>query len=112
MGATAAGTCAVATTSTGISYSLSNVPAITGGGLRLQVVTGTAAASATNSYCAPITTASGTIPWTSLELTCYNSPPGTALAGPPAQLQQVEISIDDGTAATAFTNLCLDAVSF
>jgi hypothetical protein len=111
MGAAGAGTCSVATTSTGISYSLSDVPAITGGGLRIQVVTGTGAGSATNTYCAPITAASGTIPWTSLALTCYNTPPGTALTGPPADLQQVEVTIDDGTAAAPF-NFCIDAISF
>jgi hypothetical protein len=111
MGATVPGTCSVLATSTGITYALSNFPTIPGGGLRIEVVTGTAAASATNSYCAPITAATGTIPWTSLELTCYNTPAGTPLAGPPAQLQQVEISIDDGTAATAF-NFCIDSISF
>jgi hypothetical protein len=109
-GSMTAGTFSVPSTSTGLTYALSNIPSGIGG-LRIQVVTGTAPASATNSYCAPITAATGTVPWTSLELTCYDTPVGTALTGPPMDLQQIEISIDDGTAAGAF-NFCLDSISF
>jgi hypothetical protein len=110
MGSMTAGTVA-ATATAGLTYSLSNVPTIAGGGVRIQVVTGTAAASATNSYCAPITAPSGTIPWSSFELTCYATPPGTALTGPPADIQQVEVTIDDGTAAAAY-NFCIDSITF
>jgi hypothetical protein len=111
MGSSTTGTLAVPATSTGVTYALSNLPATPGGGMRMQVVAGTAAPSATNTYCAPITAASGTIPWTSLALTCYDTPTGAALAGPPAELQQVEFTVDDGTTAAAF-NFCLDSITF
>jgi hypothetical protein len=108
---TTLGTYSVPTTSTGITYALSNVPTIASGGMRIEVVTGTAAASSTNTYCTPITAASGTVPWTSLAQSCYITPPGVALTGPPTDLQQLEFAIYDGTTATAF-NICVDSISF
>jgi hypothetical protein len=110
-GSAAGSTFAVPSTSTGITYALSGFPTITGGGMRINVVTGTSAGSATNTYCAPITSGSGTIAWTALELTCYDTPVGAALTGPPAELQAVQFSIDDGTASTAY-NICVTSVTF
>jgi hypothetical protein len=109
MGSTVTGTYSVPASSTGITYTLSAAPPA--GGMRIQVVTGTGASSATNNYCAPITAASGTVPWTSLSLTCYNTPAGAALTGPPAELQNVQFTIDDGATVSAY-NMCLNSITF
>jgi hypothetical protein len=90
------------TTGSGISYTVTNVPA---NGLRLQIDHGGM------TYCANVTTASGTIPWASLELTCYDTPPGAALTGPPGDATQIEFQMV--TTATAGTgDFCVTAVGF
>jgi hypothetical protein len=105
------GTYSVPSSSKGITYSLSNFPAIPGGRVYIQVVTGTATPSTTNEYAAYITAASGTVAWTSLTLMVYATTPGTALTGPPSDLQQVVFGVNDGTAPTSF-DFCVNSVTF
>jgi hypothetical protein len=107
-GSAMAGTYSVPTTSTGITYALSSFPAPPGGSVRIQVVTGTGTGS---TYCATIAAATGTVAWTSLEENCYGTPPGAALAGPPTDLQDVQFTIEDGTAMYHY-DVCLDSITF
>jgi hypothetical protein len=110
-GSSTVGTYSVSASSMGINYTLSSFPTIPGGGMHLEVMTGTAAASATNTYCAPIAAAKGTVAWSSLALTCYGTPTGAALTGPPTDLQSVQFVVDDGTVETSF-DICIDAITF
>jgi hypothetical protein len=109
MGSTVTGTYSVPATSTGITYTLSGPPPA--GGMRIQVVTGTAIGTVATTYCATITGATGVVAWTSLELTCYDTPPGDPLTGPPTDLQNVQFTIDDSATATPY-NICLNSVTF
>jgi hypothetical protein len=88
-------------TGTGISVTLSNLPA---GGARLQITVGGV------SYCAPLTTASATVPWASFNTKCYDSPPdGVALTAAPASTN-VEISLPSGTAEQSF-DFCIESIT-
>jgi hypothetical protein len=93
-----------AATGSGISYTVSSLPA---NGLRIQIDHGGSA----NQYCANVTTASGVIPWANLTLMCYNTPPGAALTGPPSDATQIEFQMV--TVASAGTgDFCITAVGF
>jgi hypothetical protein len=106
MATSATGTTAMpfVTTGSGISYVVSSIPP---NGLRLQIDHG----GSTNTYCANVTAPSGTIPWSGFALTCYNTPPGAALTGPPDDATQIEFQMV--TTATAGTgDFCVTSVSF
>jgi hypothetical protein len=111
MGSSATGMMAAPAGSTGITYALSNLPTITGGGMRIQVTTVSGGATP---YCSPITAASGSVTWASFIQMCYNpaATQGPALpAAGPSDIQNVGFTIDDGSAAGTY-NLCLTGISF
>jgi hypothetical protein len=95
----------VQATGTGIAYTVSSLPA---NGLRVNVKT----ASSADVYCAPVTTASGTIPWASFNTKCFDSPvDGTALAGVPADLTLIEFQFVTATTAST-ADVCVTKVAF
>jgi hypothetical protein len=89
---------------TKINYALSGFNSIPGG-MRIQVTEGGM------TYCATITTATGSVPWTSLAQTCYDTPPGTALAGAPMALTNIQFSIDDAATAGSGYEVCVTSLS-
>ena len=90
-------------TGSGVSVTLSSLP--TGGATaRVQVtVAGT-------QYCAAMTSASQTIPWSSFNTTCWAPATGTALAGAP-NTTNIQIEASAGTTAGAY-DFCVTALSF
>jgi hypothetical protein len=100
MGATAVGT--FAATGSGIGYAVTSVPT---NGLRIQIDHGGM------TYCAPVTATTGTIPWANFAITCYNTPPGAALTGPPNDATQIEFQMV--TVATAGSgDFCVTSLLF
>jgi hypothetical protein len=90
-----------AVTGSGISYSLSDLPMQ---GMRLAIDEGG------QDYCAPLTTASGTIAWASFNTKCWDHS-GVALAGAPKTATYVHFQVTAATAMAAF-DFCVTAVSF
>jgi hypothetical protein len=90
-----------AVTGSGISYSLSTLPAQ---GMRLAIDEGGV------DYCAPLTAASGTIKWTSFNTKCWDNS-GMALAGAPNTATYVHFQVTAATAVAAF-DFCVTALSF
>jgi hypothetical protein len=90
-------------TGSGVSVTLSSLP--TGGATaRVQVtVAGT-------QYCAAMTSASQTIPWSSFNTTCWAPATGTALAGAP-NTTNIQIEASAGATAGAY-DFCVTALSF
>ena len=103
--ATATVAMAFVTTGSGISYTVTSVPA---NGLRVQIDHGGV------TYCAPAspTALTATVAWTSFNTKCYDAPPdGVALTAAPADATQIEFQMV--TVATAGTgDFCVTAVSF
>jgi hypothetical protein len=90
-----------AVTGSGISYSLSDLPAQ---GMRLAVDEGG------TDYCAPLMSASGTVKWASFNTKCWNNS-GMALAGAPKAATYIHFQVTAATAAAPF-DFCVTAVSF
>jgi hypothetical protein len=101
---------AVPSSSTGVTYSLSEFPTYVGS-MMIAVYLGANGGSGGTSYCSIISAASGTVPWTSFEQNCYATPPGPALTGPPTNLFRVQFQINDGLNPTNF-NFCLTGLAF
>jgi len=90
-------------TGSGVTVTLSSLP--TGGATaRVQVTVGTA------QYCAVMTKATQTIPWTSFNLTCWAPTAAGALTGPP-NASNIQFEAASGTTAGAF-DFCVTALSF
>jgi hypothetical protein len=87
---------------TGVTVTVSSLP--TGAELRVQVNVGTTA------YCAKMTTATQTIPWSSFNSTCWAPTPAGALAGAP-NTPNIQFQASSGTAAGTF-DFCVTALSF
>jgi hypothetical protein len=94
-------TYAVPTTDTGISYTVSPLPSQ---GMRLIIDDNGM------DYCAVVTVATGTVPWSSFNTACWNNS-GTALTGAPQAATHLQFQVTASTATTPF-NLCVTAVSF
>jgi hypothetical protein len=90
-----------AVTGSGISYSLSDLPAQ---GMRLAID------EAGADYCTPLTAASGTIKWASFNTKCWDNS-GTVLAGPPKTATYIHFQVTAATAVAPF-DFCVTAVSF
>ena len=90
-------------TGSGVTVTLSSLP--TGGATaRVQVTVGTA------QYCAVMTKATQTIPWTSFNTECWASASGVALTGPP-NASNIQFEAASGATAGAF-DFCVTALSF
>jgi hypothetical protein len=96
-----------ATGKSGIAYSLSGFTSAPGG-MRITLKEGGM------SYCYNLTAASGQVPWSMFTQTCYNTPPGTALAGAPMALSDVEFTVESGAvgAAASDYNICVTNLAF
>jgi hypothetical protein len=94
---------AVPTADTGIAYALSNLPSQ---GARLIINDGATPVD----YCAVLTAASGTIPWSSFNTACWNGS-GTALSGAPQTATHVQFEVTANSSPAAF-DFCVTAVSF
>jgi hypothetical protein len=92
---------AMATTGTGISYSLSNLPAQ---GMRILIDEG-----GTN-YCVPISTASGNVSWAAFNTKCWDNT-GTYLTGAPSTATHIEFQVTSDAAPTSF-DFCVTSVAF
>ena len=86
----------------GVTVTVSSLP--TGADLRVQVNVGGTA------YCAKMTTATQTLPWTSFNSTCWTPTPAGALAGAP-NTPNIQFQASSGTAAGTF-DFCVTALSF
>jgi hypothetical protein len=94
-----------AVTGSGITYALSNLPAT---GARITI--SDTSTSPTTDYCAPITSASGTVKWATFNTACWDDS-GTTLAGAPTTATHVNFQVNAGSAAGTF-DFCVTAVSF
>jgi hypothetical protein len=92
---------AVATTETGITYTLSNFPSQ---GMRLIIN------NSGTDYCAPITAASGTVTWSSFNTKCWDNS-GTALTAAPQAATHIQFQVTAGNASASF-DFCVTAVKF
>jgi hypothetical protein len=91
------------TGTTGISYAVSNIPA---DGLRLSIESGG------TSYCANLTSVTGTVPWADFNTECFDTPPtGTALTGAPTAATNVEFLVPSSTTTEAWS-FCVETLTF
>jgi hypothetical protein len=88
----------------GISVNLSSLPA--GAQARVQVSVG-----ATGYYCAVMSTASQTLPWTSFNTARWNNT-GTYLTGAPTAATQILITVSSETGVAGSFDLCVTSLSF
>ncbi|MGO9665308.1 MAG: LamG domain-containing protein [Polyangia bacterium] len=88
----------------GISVKLSSLP--TGAQARVQVTVG-----ATTYYCATMSAASQTLPWTSFNTACWNNT-GTYLTGAPTAATQILITVNSETGIAGSFDLCVTSLSF
>jgi hypothetical protein len=91
---------------TTVKVQLSSLP--TGADMRLQVKHFVGTTGAT--YCAVMTTATQTIPWTSFNTKCWIPATGTALTGPP-NTPNIQFQASSRTTAGSF-DFCVTALSF
>jgi hypothetical protein len=90
-----------AATGSGITYTLSAFAST--GGMRIIVDQGG------TDYCAPITSASGTVKWSSFNTKCWDNS-GTVLSGAPTATH-INFQVNSGMSTGSF-NFCVTAVSF
>jgi hypothetical protein len=91
-------------TGTSVTVKLSSLP--TNADLRLQVAVGATGTT----YCAVMTTATQTIPWTSFNTMCWTPASGVALTGPP---NTANIQFQASSRATAGSfDFCVTGLSF
>ena len=90
-----------AVTGSGISYSLSALPAQ---GMRLAVDEGGV------DYCVPLSAASGTVKWASFNTKCWDNS-GMALAVAPNAATYIHFQVTAATAVAPF-DFCVTALSF
>jgi hypothetical protein len=96
-------------TSDGISYTLSNLPP---GGARLIIgnaVTTNGVSTGTD-YCAPLPSASGTIPWAQFNSECWTDTGTFLTAAPPGPIH-INIGLPSGTTANSF-DFCVESIGF
>jgi hypothetical protein len=96
----------VPSTSTGIYYSVSNVPATQG----LRIVTDDATTN--TEYCAVVSAASGSVPWTSFNSTCWQPSTGTYLKGPPTYSRYIQFQAPAVYAIPGTFNFCVTSVYY
>jgi hypothetical protein len=89
-------------TGSGISYTLSSFASA--GGMRVIVDQGG------TDYCAPITSAMGTVKWSSFNTKCWDNS-GTMLSGAP-MATHINFQVNSATSGPASFNFCVTAVSF
>ncbi len=95
-------------TSTGLTYALSNFPT----GTPRILVTNGAPNNTADPYCYSLPSKSGTVPWTSFNTKCFDTPvDGVALTGPPQMATQIEIEVNSTLTPTTF-DFCVTALSF
>jgi hypothetical protein len=92
------------TSTTGLAYAVSPSTLPTQG-LRIVLSGGTV------DYCAKITTASGTVPWTSFTTDCWDTPPDGGVYSGTGAFSSVEFQVPAVAAAGSFS-FCVDSVSF
>lgn len=102
--AAAQNTYSIPSTSTGVHYSVSNIPPE---GLRIAIDD----AVSSTEYCATVTTASGTIAWSSFNSTCWNNL-GTYLTGPPPSSRYLNFQVQAPYQTPGSFNFCVTSVSF
>ena len=96
----------VAASGSGLMYALTNLPTASGG-VRLILY------NAGVSYCAVLTTASGTVPWGMFTPMCYAAAgmQGTALAGAPTAINKIQFQMTSGATASTY-NFCVTALAY
>jgi hypothetical protein len=87
----------------GISVKLSSLP--TGAQARVQVTV------APHYYCAVMSAASQTLPWTSFNTACWNNT-GTYLTGAPTAATQILIAVSSEAGVAGSFDLCVTSLSF
>jgi len=87
----------------GISVKLSSLP--TGAQARVQVTV------APHYYCAVMSAASQTLPWTSFNTACWNNT-GTYLTGAPTAATQILITVNSEAGVAGSFDLCVTSLSF
>jgi hypothetical protein len=88
-------------TGSGIFYTVTGLPT---SGLRIQVDNDGV------TYCAQLTAATGTVPWTDFSIDCFDAPPGAALTAAPL-MSQVEFQVPS-VATSATWDFCVTALRF
>jgi hypothetical protein len=97
---------------TGISYTLDsfNFP-----NTQVRLNVGDNDGTTGTDYCAIITAASGTVPWSDFNSKCYDVPPdGASLTGPPPSTIHLQFTVTSASSATTAQpfNFCITALSF
>ena len=87
----------------GISVNLSSLP--TGAQSRIQVTVGS------TSYCATLSSATQTLPWTSFSTACWSNS-GTYLTGAPTTATQIVITVNSKAGIAGSFDLCVTSLSF
>ena len=87
----------------GISVKLSSLP--TGAQARVQVTVGA------SNYCATMSTASQTLPWTSFNTACWNNT-GTYLTGAPTAATLIAITVNSEPGVAGSFDICVTSLSF
>lgn len=101
-GAASAGTLTLP--GSGISYALSSLPAVgTGGAVRIDVDHNGV------EYCAAITAASGTLPWSHFTAQCWTGT-GAALTGPPTATY-VNVAVASATSGPEPFDFCITSLT-
>ena len=103
---TAAADVPVQLTGTSVKVTVTSLP--TGADMRLQVMHYVGATATT--YCAVMTTATQTIPWTSFNTMCWTPASGVALTGPP-NTSNIQFRASSRATAGSF-DFCVTALSF
>ena len=93
-----------AATGTGIKYALSGLAPQ---GMRILIDNVTP----TNSYCANQTAASGTIPWSAFNTTCWQPDGGSGLSGPPTMATHINFQVN-ATASPGTFSFCVTSLAF
>jgi hypothetical protein len=92
-------------TGTGINYALSGIST----GARL-IIDNSPNYPTVVDYCAPITAASGTIPWAMFNAKCWDNS-GTALSAAPTMAHHVQVQVFATATAGSF-NFCVTSLKF
>jgi hypothetical protein len=93
---------------TGVTVTVTSLP--TNADMRLQVKHYVGVGATGTTYCAIMTTATQTIPWTSFNTQCWDPAKGVALTGPPNS-SNFQFQASSRTTAGSF-DFCVTALSF
>jgi hypothetical protein len=88
-------------TGTGLGYTVTAIPS---GGLRIELVAGGV------TYCANAAGLSGTIPWSSFNTLCFNSPPNGTAYSPSIAIAEVEFLSVSGSASISWS-FCVSSLT-